>query len=414
MKIVEILEKIKSISSSNEKKEFLKANLDNDLLKKVLLYGSDPFTPFNVVKVPKVKTRLEFPLNEKAAWNEFFRIADRCSSRAVTGNAAINEVYTCFSSVGEDEEKWMRKILKKHLAIGASTKTINKIFPNLVPTFDVSLAQKFEMKRIEGARFVAIEPKLDGIRCFAIVEQGECQLFARSGKLISNFNNTIGKELIKLGDGCYDGELMGEDFISIMRQAYRKDDLDTSGTYFAIFDYLPISEWKSREAKMSCYDRFELLLCLIREKYDIIDHNIIKTVEREYLEQPSFEEIKSVHDTYISDGYEGAMIKDTEAPYRFGRGYEVMKLKAFLDADVIIKSLSEGTGKHAGKLGSVCVEFNGVEVSIGSGFSDDLRDKIWLDKSSFIGRMIEVRYQEVTPDGSLRFPTFVCFRNDRV
>ena len=31
----------------------------------------------------------------------------------------------------------------------------------------------------------------------------------------------------------------------------------------------------------------------------------------------------------------------------------------------------------------------------------------------FIGRMIEVRYQEVTPDGSLRFPTFVCFRNDR-
>ena len=73
----------------------------------------------------------------------------------------------------------------------------------------------------------------------------------------------------------------------------------------------------------------------------------------------------------------------------------------------------EGTGKHSEKLGSVCIDFNGVDVSIGSGFSDDLREKIWSDQSSFIGRTIEVRYQEVTPDGSLRFPTFVCFRNDR-
>ena len=36
----------------------------------------------------------------------------------------------------------MRKILKKKLSIGASTKTINKVFPGLIPTFEVSLAQK--------------------------------------------------------------------------------------------------------------------------------------------------------------------------------------------------------------------------------------------------------------------------------
>ena len=73
----------------------------------------------------------------------------------------------------------------------------------------------------------------------------------------------------------------------------------------------------------------------------------------------------------------------------------------------------EGTGKHAGKLGSVIVDFEGVEVQVGSGFSDALRDQIWEDPENFIGRVIEVRYQEETPDGSLRFPTFVCFRNDK-
>ena len=90
-----------------------------------------------------------------------------------------------------------------------------------------------------------------------------------------------------------------------------------------------------------------------------------------------------------------------------------MKLKAFHDVDLKIDNLLEGTGKHEGKLGSVVVRFNGVNVQVGSGFSDDLREKIWNDPEEFLERTIEVRYQEETPDGSLRFPTFVCFRNDR-
>jgi DNA ligase-1 len=73
----------------------------------------------------------------------------------------------------------------------------------------------------------------------------------------------------------------------------------------------------------------------------------------------------------------------------------------------------EGTGKHSGKLGSFVVDYKGVEVRVGSGLTDDLREQIWSDKATHIGRTIEVRYQEETPDGSLRFPTFVCFRNDK-
>jgi DNA ligase-1 len=90
-----------------------------------------------------------------------------------------------------------------------------------------------------------------------------------------------------------------------------------------------------------------------------------------------------------------------------------MKLKEFHDVDLPIEGLIEGTGKHTGKLGSVRVVFNGVEVQVGSGFSDELRESIWASPNDFMGRIIEIRYQEVTPDGSLRFPTFVCFRNDR-
>ena len=409
--IVEILEQIKSSSGSNLKKSILLENDSNDLLKKIFVYSFDPFIVFNVVKVPRVKeSDKTIAMSEADRWGSFFTAVDRCISREVTGNAAIETIRSAFCVVTKEEEVWMRKILKKHLAIGASVKTINSVYPGLISTFEVSLAQKFDMKRLKDQDSVAIEPKLDGIRCFCIVENNDVKMYARSGKLITNFSQTIAPELLKLGDGCYDGELMGSDFISLMRQAYRKEDKDTSGTYLALFDFLPLSEWRSKKSTMPSESRYEALLDRLAES--AIDLEMVQPVERTTVDAV-YDEIKDQHDYYVKEGYEGAMVKFLDAPYKFGRGFEVMKLKAFHDVDLTIQALLEGTGKHSGKLGSVVVNYKGVDVQVGSGFSDELRTSIWSNKEEFVGRMIEVRYQEVTPDGSLRFPTFVCFRNDR-
>ena len=410
MNVTDILNLVKTAKGTNEKKRILTEHSENALLRGALLAGLDPFTPFNVVKVPKVKNRLEFPLGEDKAWETFFNILSLCVHREVTGNAAIDLLHAHFSAVKAEDEVWMRKILKKRLSIGVSIKSVNKIWPGFVKTFDVALAQKFDMKRIKGLENVFVEPKLDGIRCFSIVEGGTVQMFARSGKLITNFDETIAPELLKMGDGCYDGELMGEDFTSLMRQAYRKEDIDMTGTYLALFDFIPLSEWESRTAYLTCEDRYEVLLDKLTDSE--VDLRIVTPVERMNVES-DYQVIKSLHDYYVKQGYEGAMVKNPDAPYKFGRGYEVMKLKAFHDVDLVIKGLLEGTGKHSGKLGSVIVNYQGVDVQVGSGFSDDLREALWQDQESFVGRVIEVRYQEVTPDGSLRFPTFVCFRNDR-
>ena len=420
MSVSHILDDVKSTRGTNDKKALLDLHKDNDLLKQALKYGLDPFLPFNVVKVPKVKTRLEFPLAEKDSWKEFFTIADECASREITGNAAIDRIYTCFSSVREEDEKWMRRILKKHLAIGASTKTINKVFHNLVPTFDVALAQKFEEKRIVGKR-ICVEPKLDGIRCFAIVKNREAHLYARSGKLITNFSDTIGADLASMPDGCYDGEIMGKDFIALMRQAYRKENVDTDDTYFALFDYLSFEEWDARESVTSCEIRYIALMHAVvplgtmKKNSELVRptrYKYLRVVNRKY-EQSNYDKIKVHHDRFVQEGYEGAMIKDLDAPYKFGRGPEVMKLKAFHDADLAVIAFKEGTGRHENKLGSILVNYQGVEVNVGSGFSDEMRDEVWENQEKYLGVVAEVRYQEVTPDGSLRFPTFVCWRFDR-
>ena len=412
MKVTEILEQICATRGNIAKSEILKEHADNKILSRVLKGGMNSFEPFNIVKVPKVKDNerlLSSNRDEENRWDMFFNVASKCANRSISGNIAVQAMHDVLRSSLPEEEVWMRKILKKRLSIGVGTKSINKVHPGLIPTFEVSLAQKFELKRIAGMNEVFVEPKLDGIRCFAIVENNEAKLFARSGKLITNFDDTIGSALVDLGDGCYDGELMGEDFIAIMRQAYRKENVDQEGTYVALFDFLPLDEWKTNKTIMTTKDRYHELIARISrcKKSDYV-----KSVDR-FLVDSSYSEIMKLHNTFVSNGYEGAMVKTIDAPYNFGRSYDIMKVKEFHDADLYIESIEEGSGRHAGRAGAVVVDFKGTKVKIGSGFSDDERINIWNDQDSFIGRMIEVRYQEVTPDGSLRFPTFVCFRNDR-
>ena len=402
---LDFLEAVASAKGTNAKKEILESNLGtgNDIAGSILHYTFNPYIAFNVVKVPKTGDR--FPIDPAEGWHLFFSNAEKCANREVTGNAAVGLMQSTFNKCSEAQESWMRKILKKNLAIGISTKSINKVSPGFIPTFDVALAQKFDMKRIKSAE-VFIEPKLDGIRCLAIVENREAKLFTRAGKLITNFDDTVGAELSKLNDGCYDGEIMSTDFTALMRQVHRKEGADISEVYFALFDYIPLEEWKEKSSREQAWRRYEIL------KWRIKDLNKYVTLVKRERIKSDYNEIKRIHDSYVNLGYEGAMIKTIHDPYCFGRDYSVMKFKAFFDADVPIIGLKEGTGKHQGKLGSFLVDYKGVSVSVGSGLNDELREKLWGDPA-IIGRIIEVRYQEETPDGSLRFPTFVCFRNDR-
>lgn len=417
--VLDYFENILSTRGTNAKKALLGLYMKNLYFTTLLEYTFNPYRSFNVVKIPKIKKAERNPIEPREAWKKFILNADKCSKREVTGNAAIALIQESFRQSSEQQEKWMRKVLKKNLAIGISTKTINKVIPGTIPTFDVALAQKYDFKRIK-TEVVAVEPKLDGIRCEGIVKDGEAKLYARSGKLITNFDSTIGKDLSQLPDGVYEGEIMGEDFTALMRQAYRKEEVNTSGTYLAVFDFIPLDEWMNKKSYTCCDIRYREVIKRLSGKEPestgmTIEKSIypnLRIVERRYI-RSNHDRIKELHDMYVDKGYEGAMIKDPVAPYSFKRDWSVMKFKAFHDVDLPVKQLLEGTGKHSGKLGSFVVDYNGVDVQVGSGLSDALREKIWNHKEAFVGRIIEVRYQEVTPDGSLRFPTFVCFRNDK-
>jgi hypothetical protein len=102
MKVSDILNEIKIAKGTNEKKRLLEVHKENSLLRTAIKYGLDPFTPFNVVKVPKVKDRK--PVKEETeTWLGFFEILQSLTTRTVTGNAAIDLVHSHFETVSREE-----------------------------------------------------------------------------------------------------------------------------------------------------------------------------------------------------------------------------------------------------------------------------------------------------------------------
>ena len=87
------------------------------------------------------------------------------------------------------------------------------------------------------------------------------------------------------------------------------------------------------------------------------------------------------------------------------------------DLDLKCIGFEEGTNRHAGRLGALLVDYKGYTVKVGIGFSDELREEIWNNKDSWLGRTIVVQYFEETQNQqggiSLRFPVYIDYRTDK-
>ena len=129
----------------------------------------------------------------------------------------------------------------------------------------------------------------------------------------------------------------------------------------------------------------------------------------------NMDEVLKLLDEYRNIGAEGLMC-NTNKTYEFKRSKGCLKLKVMQTMDLKIIDFQEGTGKYVGKLGALVVDFKGNSVGIGTGFNDIDRQYIWDNRDKLLGRVVELRYFEITKDKngieSLRFPSYVCIREE--
>ena len=119
--------------------------------------------------------------------------------------------------------------------------------------------------------------------------------------------------------------------------------------------------------------------------------------------------------TYAEQGYEGAMVLPDIPYYKGKKSNRLLKFKTMLSMDCIVTGMYEGGGKYEGMMGGLNLKQEDSKLcDVGSGFSDEEREYIWQNKEEIAGKIAEIKYQELTPDGIMRFPIFLRWRNDKV
>lgn len=230
--------------------------------------------------------------------------------------------------------------------------------------------------------------KLDGVRAYW---DGQ-QFFSRQG----NLYHAPDWFIAKLPSIPLDGELWldrkrFQRTVSIVRRQ-DKSDLWKEISY-VVFDAPAMAEpFEARQAALAEH------LASLDGPVRLLEQNRCQGLDHL---QETLRQIESI-------GGEGLMLRQPGSLYEAGRSTTLFKVKTFHDAEAVVVEHLPGTGRHKGRMGALLVELpDGTRFSVGTGFSDALRDAPPVP-----GCLITFRYQELTDGGVPRFPSFVRIRSD--
>lgn len=260
---------------------------------------------------------------------------------------------------------------------------------------------------------IYVQPKLDGFRAVYIPREG---FISRSGKEFRNKNlRSYFKALENVTDYVLDGELYihGQEF-QHLTSTINKDNAPIKDLVYVVYDIIPVEDWHKQECKLEYEDRLKLLREVIGGQ--VSNYSVVRDIATDLIED--FGEAKNLYKDYLSKDYEGVIIRKPKGLYKWGRstlkGGELLKVKPFQSEDLKIVDLFEGLGQFTGSLGGITCQLpNGNTVNVGSGFSVDNRKEMWHNKSSYVGKVAEVKFMEYTEEQSLRHPIFIRIREDK-
>ena len=410
-----VIQKLESDNSSLFKQSVIKDNIDNVDFIEGAKMALDPLVTFGVKQVPFSET--DGPGVDDI---EVGMVFVKLIKRTLTGHAARDAIQElCDKATNEQWNDWYRRILIKDLRCGTGAKLINKVQADTIPLFGCMLAHDGAKhpKKIAGECYV--EYKYDGVRVIAIVQNGSATLHSRNGKLLENFPH-IEEALSKpeFEGLVFDGEVMSEDFQTLMKQVHRKEGAQTEDSYLAVFDMLTLDEFNAGGTSKNAIERRQRIVNLS----DLFTYRI-QLVDATLIDMDSDEgqvKFQQMNKRALDEGYEGLMIKPIKEGYKCKRSHAWLKIKPFIEVTLEVVALEEGTGKNEGLLGALVVEGEDdgkfFKLNVGSGLTDENREQIWANQDAVIGQLVEIRAdaatqsQDAEDTWSLRFPRFKTFR----
>ena len=423
-KLQDFVNNMKNTSSLNEKKVIIDTIKEDKFIKKALNYALDPYKKYYLTSKNCKKNADLCDMN--SSYDDIFDLFDDLNNRVFTGHDAIAMVNAFVTEYNEYEDL-IFSIIDRNLEIRASESVINKVIPNLIPTFDVALANKFDPKRVNWDDVWFASRKLDGVRCITVVDhQGNVKSYSRVGNEFETLQ--VVKDAIKsLGvlGVVFDGEIClmdddgNEDFQGIMKQIKRKNHTIENPKY-VMFDYLTLNEFNAKVSEKTLAER---IMRFVKLEKMVNDQDSLSVLEQVVVsDDDHFAKLKADAE---KEGHEGVMLRKNVG-YEGKRSQNLLKVKKFFDAEYKVERVDfedhrvirEGKEVVIPMMAQAYISHKGYEVAVGSGWNQEQRIKYNANPDLIVGKEITVQYFEETKNQkgelSLRFPTVKhVFENGR-
>lgn len=424
-KLQQFIDDSNQTNSSTDKISVLRKWSEDEDVKKGLHYTYNFFKKYNVTSV-NCKKRSDLIAPVESCHVNIFQLLDDLSNRVLTGHEAIMAVNR-FVAENSEYEDLIWCIIDRNLKTRSTITLINKVIPDLIPVFDVALALPYDdrtKKKVNWKDGWYCSRKLDGVRCLTVIdENGEPTFYSRKGneftslgKLVEEIKKLGLKNMVLDGEMCVVDEDGNENFTAIVSEIKRKD-YTVENPQYLVFDLLTLEEFNSKVSTRVLSERYTS----IKELLDNVEITRIKRVKQVLIADE--EELKTLTAMAKDREWEGLMLRK-DSTYKGKRSDEILKVKAFLDAEYVVKGtessisrvIINGEEVEEETLKCIIIEHKGCDVQVGSGFSLEQRRRYFAHPEEIIGKTVTVQYFEETQNQhggySLRFPVIKAVYDD--
>jgi DNA ligase-1 len=450
MEVCQIINKLQATTKRTEKAailESIKDTPEENLFKLVAWLTYDPSITFGVkdVDLPSEPVSVgnlfgnlfgdlfgdkkELSLSEALDVLEF-----QISERDVTGNAAHELIQETFNSLSKNDGYVFKCVIDRDLKCGASAKTINKVWPDLIYVHPYMRASSFSEKNLKKIQFPCISQTKEDGEYEDIIIHPESETFevrSRSGAINNHHISHDMLLAISNLDLPYSCVLMGEILVyeTPARQKLmprqkgngylNSSEVDPERLLHVLWDVVPYKDFKEGICNTPYVDRFERLKAIVDDLREYTDQ--VKPIDSRIVN--SVDEVIEHFMENIKDGLEGTLVKNQSAKWKDGTSNDFVKIKTEFTCDLIITGFNQGKtlGEWDEVLGSlICESLDGkLVVNVGTGLTDELRKSIWENQELYLGKIGEIKSNDIIasetkPDTmSLFLPRLVKFRNDK-
>ena len=260
-------------------------------------------------------------------------------------------------------------------------------------------AQRIELDDLKLEKPLLLQPKLNGIR--ALWDPEKKALFTKSGYSITSVPHIV--EAILSSDFAnfpLDGELFKRTFpfqkINGLAQR-EKPNPESLQLEFHCFDLVLPRPCLQRIAVL---DRLDIPLWPMK----VVPTYIVTTIQ----------EIGDLYALYLSEGYEGIILRDPDALYHAGRGPWLMKVKPEREMEAKLVGLNPAApgSKNEDTFGSLQLETSEGKTFKCAGLS--AHDRRLILQEMPLGKPITVTYTDLSTRGIPLTPRFKAVRWDHI